>query len=129
MGKSWSLLRYPYILSLTYNAFRMPSTHSTTITYYATYILLASLYLPIHHTLPQHWTTRIVPPLIVLPWAGLIALSRIWLGHHTLAQVSVGCSFGFGFAWLWFYLWTEALNKYGIEAEQLWQAYYLAYWK
>ncbi|KAJ3856021.1 DnaJ domain-containing protein [Lentinula lateritia] len=107
----------------------MPSTHSTTITYYATYILLSSLYLPIHYTLPQHWTTRIVPPLIVLPWAALIALSRIWLGHHTLAQVSVGCSFGFGFAWLWFYLWTEALNKYGVEAEQIWQAYYLDHWK
>ncbi|KAJ4487974.1 phosphatidic acid phosphatase type 2/haloperoxidase [Lentinula aciculospora] len=106
----------------------MPSTHSTIITYYATYVFLASLYLPIHHTLPQSWTTRILPPLIVLPWAALIALSRIWLGHHTLAQVSAGCTFGFGFAWLWFYMWTNGLNEYGVEAERMWQSH-LALWK
>ncbi|KAJ4000801.1 DnaJ domain-containing protein [Lentinula boryana] len=101
----------------------MPSTHSTTITYYATYTLLASIYLPIHHTLPQSWMSRILPPLIVLPWATVIALSRIWLGHHTLAQVSVGCSFGFAFAWLWFYMWTNGLNKYGVDAEQMWHSH------
>ncbi|KAJ3977759.1 phosphatidic acid phosphatase type 2/haloperoxidase [Lentinula raphanica] len=100
----------------------MPSTHSTTITYYATYILLASVYLPIHHTLPQSSITRILPPLVVVPWATVIALSRIWLGHHTLSQVSAGCTLGFGFAWFWFYQWTSGLNRYGLEVEQMWHS-------
>ncbi|KAE9396060.1 PAP2-domain-containing protein [Gymnopus androsaceus JB14] len=101
----------------------MPSTHSATMTYYATYILLASLYLPIHRTLPQSWITRIGPPLVVLPWATVIALSRIWLGHHTLAQVSVGCTFGFVFALSWFAMWTHGLNEQGLKLEHLWESY------
>ncbi|KAJ3733017.1 hypothetical protein DFJ43DRAFT_272771 [Lentinula guzmanii] len=100
----------------------MPSTHSTTSTYYATYILLAALYLPIHQSLPQTSTTRILSLLIVLPWATMIALSRLWLGHHTLAQILVGCALGFGFACLWFFIWVSGLNGYGVKAEQSWRS-------
>jgi len=96
----------------------MPSTHSATITYYATYVPLACLYLPIHASLPQSTLTRVVPPLIVVPWASLISISRIWLGHHTWPQVTVGCSYGLAFACVWFIAWTHGLSEYGKTLEQ-----------
>jgi len=101
----------------------MPSTHSAAMSYYAAYILLASFYLPIHHTLPQSWITRTIPPLIVLPWATMVALSRIRLGHHTWAQVFAGSTFGLAFTVFWFSMWTHGLNDYGLKAEQLWESY------
>ncbi|KIK59909.1 hypothetical protein GYMLUDRAFT_261882 [Collybiopsis luxurians FD-317 M1] len=107
----------------------MPSTHSGSVAYYATYITLASLYLPVHDTLPQSWLTRILPPLVILPMAGLIAVSRVWLGHHTWAQVSVGCSFGLVFGCSWFYLWTHGLNELGIAVEQLWKSHLDCYYR
>ncbi|KAJ3725973.1 phosphatidic acid phosphatase type 2/haloperoxidase [Lentinula raphanica] len=100
----------------------MPSTHSTTSTFYATYILLAAVYLPIHQSLPQNSMTRVLSLLIALPWATMIALSRLWLGHHTPAQVSVGCTLGFCFAWLWFHFWASGLNEYGFRVEQFWRS-------
>lgn len=63
----------------------MPSTHSSVIIYYATYVSLASLLLRPESpwsALPQYFGL-----LIVAPWAVTIAISRIWLGHHTAEQV------------------------------------------
>lgn len=96
----------------------MPSTHSATITFFGTYIPLACIWLPIHPSLPQSRFTWLVPPLIVVPWASLIAVSRIWLGHHTWQQVAVGCSYGFAFAWLWFTMWSHGLVEHGRVVEQ-----------
>jgi dolichyldiphosphatase len=67
--------------------------------------------------------SRILVPIIVLPWAALIALSRIWLGHHTWPQVAVGCAYGVGFACIWFALWTQGLNELGRTAEELVEAF------
>ncbi|KII94108.1 hypothetical protein PLICRDRAFT_88372 [Plicaturopsis crispa FD-325 SS-3] len=100
-------------------SYGMPSTHSATITYYASYIPLACAYLPIHTSLPSGTTTRIIPPLIVVPWAGLIAMSRVWLGHHTWLQVIVGCSYGLAFASVWFALWTNGLDDRGRTLERM----------
>lgn len=91
----------------------MPSTHSATITYFAVYVPLACAFLPLHPSLPDHAMSRIIPVSIVVPWAALIAMSRVWLGHHTWEQVAAGCSYGVGFAALWFALWTKGLNDYG----------------
>lgn len=99
------------------NFSRMPSTHSATITYFGTYIPLACAYLPIHLSFPSSAISRIVPPLIVIPWAVLIAISRIWLGHHTWPQVLCGCAYGFAFAFLWFAIWAHGGNQYGGIAE------------
>lgn len=68
--------------------------------------------------------TRVLPPLIVVPWAGLIAVSRVWLGHHTWAQVAAGCSYGVAFASIWFALWVNDLHDYGRVVEQ-WLIEYL----
>ncbi|ETW87237.1 hypothetical protein HETIRDRAFT_413567 [Heterobasidion irregulare TC 32-1] len=95
----------------------MPSTHSATITYFGTYIPLACAYLPIHPSFPSSAMSRTVPPLIVIPWAALIAISRIWLGHHTWPQVLCGCAYGFAFAFLWFAIWTHGGSQYGDIAE------------
>ncbi|OJT05935.1 hypothetical protein TRAPUB_3225 [Trametes pubescens] len=96
----------------------MPSTHSAVITYFATYITLACMYLPIHPSLPASPAlTRVLPPLVVVPLASTIALSRIWLGHHTWPQVTVGVAHGLLFAPLWFKLWTDGWDEYGRMVE------------
>ncbi|KAF9053662.1 DnaJ-domain-containing protein [Hymenopellis radicata] len=43
---------------------------------------------------------RTLPPLVIVPLALLIALSRLWLGHHTVPQVLAGCSYGILFSFL-----------------------------
>lgn len=96
----------------------MPSTHSATITYYGTYIPLACIFLPLHHSFSSSSLSpsqslpliRILPPLVVIPWAALIALSRVWLGHHTWKQVAVGCVYGFWFACIWLTGWVFGMQ-------------------
>ncbi|KAJ7685174.1 hypothetical protein DFH06DRAFT_1157697 [Mycena polygramma] len=98
----------------------MPSTHSSTIAFYAAFVQLACIYLPLHPSVPAGETARVLVPIVVLPWAALIAMSRVWLGHHTWAQVAVGCAYGVAFAGLWFTLWTRAgLNEHGRMVEEL----------
>ncbi|KAI0356879.1 phosphatidic acid phosphatase type 2/haloperoxidase, partial [Trametes cingulata] len=98
----------------------MPSTHSATITYFATYITLACVYLPIHPSLPASPSiSRFLPPLVVVPLASTIAVSRIWLGHHTWPQVAAGCAYGLLFAPVWFKLWTGGWNEYGRTMEEM----------
>ncbi|PCH34020.1 PAP2-domain-containing protein [Wolfiporia cocos MD-104 SS10] len=99
-------------------SYGMPSTHSATISYYATYITLACLYLPIHRSLPSSVLTRVVPPSIAVPWAATIAVSRTWLGYHTWPQVAAGCAYGLLFTPIWFSLWTRGANEYGAELER-----------
>ncbi|KAH8099286.1 phosphatidic acid phosphatase type 2/haloperoxidase [Cristinia sonorae] len=93
--------------------FGMPSTHSAVIAYYATYTMLAAVSLPIHESLPQSQWTRIIPPLVIVPWAASIAISRLWLGHHTVPQVLVGSIHGIVLAPLWLRLWTTYGDEYG----------------
>ncbi|KAI0937267.1 hypothetical protein AcW1_001290 [Taiwanofungus camphoratus] len=96
----------------------MPSTHSAVITYFAAYITLACAFLPIHRSLPSGTITRLLPPLIVLPWASIIAISRIWLGHHTYPQVVAGVAYGLLFTPIWFTIWIRGGNEYGRMLEQ-----------
>ncbi|THU89510.1 hypothetical protein K435DRAFT_674621 [Dendrothele bispora CBS 962.96] len=104
-------------------SYGMPSTHSATISYYATYIPLACIYSPIHHSLPQHTITRVLPPLIVVPLASLIAASRVWLGHHNWAQVLAGCLYGVTFAFICFGVWNSGAHEYGSILEQTLDSY------
>jgi len=99
-------------------SYGMPSTHSATITFFATYILLAATYLPVHHSFPLNSTSRVVPVLITFPWAVMIVMSRVWLGHHTWAQVLAGSAYGVVFAFVWYALWTGGLNEYGKVVEK-----------
>lgn len=82
----------------------MPSTHSSSCTFFAAYATLASLYLPVH---PRLHPAAIYAPLVMVPWASLIVSSRVWLGYHTWPQVAAGTALGVVFASVWFRLWIE----------------------
>ncbi|TCD68091.1 hypothetical protein EIP91_011544 [Steccherinum ochraceum] len=98
--------------------FGMPSTHSAVISYYAVYSLLAAAFLPTHLSFEQAEWLRVVAPLIIVPWATTIAISRIWLGHHTVPQVLVGFAHGLVIAPAWFHLWQQYGNTYGSYVER-----------
>ena len=88
----------------------MPSTHSATITFFATYISLSCAHLPTHPSLlrllpASAW--RAAAPVLVVPLASTIALSRLWLGHHTVPQVAAGVACGLVLAPAWYALWTD----------------------
>ncbi|KAH9082151.1 hypothetical protein EDB83DRAFT_2214462, partial [Lactarius deliciosus] len=108
---------------IQHHAHRMPSTHSATITFYGTYIPMACAWLPLHPSLPRGSLFRTLVTLVTIPWAFTVPGSRIWLGHHTTAQVVVGCAYGFVFACMWFSLWTLGLNVLGKIVEDLVRAY------
>ncbi|KAG8925517.1 hypothetical protein FRC02_009616 [Tulasnella sp. 418] len=86
----------------------MPSTHSAAISFYATYITVASLCLPSRG--PFTSIPKTLPPIIFIPWASSVACSRIWLGYHTGAQVIAGVSVGVVTALVWFKLWTSGAD-------------------
>ena len=102
---------------------RMPSTHSATITFYGTYITMACAWLPLHYSLPESSLLRPLMTLVAVPWAFIVPGSRMWLGHHTIAQVVVGCAYGFAFACMWFLLWTHGLSALGEIVEDHVRAY------
>jgi dolichyldiphosphatase len=88
----------------------MPSTHSAAISFLATYIILASLYLPLH---PSFSSENVrLSPLITTPWAIAVVMSRVWLGHHTWPQVFAGASYGLILASVLFGLWRGGLSEY-----------------
>ncbi|KAL1673343.1 hypothetical protein EV122DRAFT_283071 [Schizophyllum commune] len=99
----------------------MPSTHSAVVAYFSTYVLLASARLPIHPSLPSDpLITRTLPALIIVPWATLVACSRVWLGKHSWIQVLAGCAYGTLFASVAFLVWTRGeLSQYNDWTEGL----------
>ena len=62
---------------------------------------------------------RVVPAITAVPWATLVVMSRVWLGHHTWPQVIVGALYGVVFASVWISLWTNRLQQHGQELELL----------
>lgn len=104
----------------------MPSTHSAAMTFMATYITLAAMQLPLHRSIatfitnhPSHEATlRTIGPSVGVVWAALVALSRIWLGHHTPGQVFAGCFVGVCFAFAWFQSYVLGLNAVGGQLEE-----------
>jgi len=104
-------------------SYGMPSTHSATAAFYATYLALACIYLPIHKRLPQNDALRYLTPVFFLPWAYVIAKSRIWMGRHTVAQVLVGLAMGSVLAVGWFRSWTSGFNEQGQMLEDLFEPY------
>ncbi|KAG8999651.1 hypothetical protein FRB93_013170 [Tulasnella sp. JGI-2019a] len=95
----------------------MPSTHSTVIIYYATYIPLASLYL--EPEVPYSSLPRLLPLAIVVPWAATIACSRVWLGHHTFGQVAAGSAAGVICGLGWFWWWNHGAEELAGEITSL----------
>lgn len=118
----------------------MPSTHSSSISFFGTYLSLSSLLLPLHprvtSLLPfydtvfaplgpgaveasfwrsflSHWgerMTRIALAVFFLAGAGSVCWSRVRLGHHTRAQVIAGISLGSCVALFWMTLWLGIVD-------------------
>ncbi|KAG1715693.1 hypothetical protein ID866_1456, partial [Astraeus odoratus] len=82
----------------------MPSTHSSSCTFFAAYATFASIYLPLHSRLHP---LAVYSPIVMVPWAMLVVVSRVWLGYHTWPQVAAGTALGIGFASLWFRIWVD----------------------
>ncbi|GAK61920.1 uncharacterized protein PAN0_001c0115 [Moesziomyces antarcticus] len=91
----------------------MPSTHSATISFMGTYIVLSSLLLPLHPSLVLDRTStqsdqmvRIWLALLGVAAPVLVMWSRVRLGVHTRAQTLVGAALGVAKAIIWFTLWN-----------------------
>lgn len=102
------LIRQPRPDSTRKQTFGMPSTHSASIGFMGTYLVLASLLLAPHPLLTRLSET----PAHRCASAGLAALlavgvwwSRIRLGHHTTAQVVAGGTLGSSMAVVAFVQW------------------------
>ncbi|KAG1772688.1 hypothetical protein EDD22DRAFT_859704 [Suillus occidentalis] len=78
-------------------SYGMPSSHALTCTFFATYITIACLKLPVHPTLPSFASFA---PLVVLPWLFMIITSRVRL-------VAAGTALGVCCASFWFKLWMD----------------------
>ncbi|KAI0033159.1 phosphatidic acid phosphatase type 2/haloperoxidase [Vararia minispora EC-137] len=104
-------------------SYGMPSTHSASMAFFATYIPLACAYLPIHSSLPDAAYIIVLPPFLIIPCAMLVTISRTWLGHHTWPQVLVGCSYGVAFALLWYNAWIRGVQEYGAIVEDMVREY------
>lgn len=118
----------------------MPSTHSSSISFFGTYLSLSSLFLPLHPRVTSlipfyslflsplgpgavepsfwrhfltHWgerVTRISMAIFFLAGAGSVCWSRVRLGHHTRAQVIAGISLGSTVAVCWLVLWLGVVD-------------------
>ncbi|KAG2037276.1 PAP2-domain-containing protein [Suillus americanus] len=85
-------------------SYGMPSSHASACTFFATYITITCLQLPVHPTLPS---SAMFVPVVILPWTFMIVVSRVWLDHHTWPQVAVGTALGACCASFWFKLWMD----------------------
>lgn len=106
----------------------MPSTHSSSIAFFGTYLSLSSLLLPRHPRVTDllpFWsslgelgqqTTRVGLAGVWIAGAGTVCWSRVRLGHHTPAQVLVGATLGSAVAVVWLSLWV-GLKEVGVLRE------------
>ncbi|EST06663.1 Phosphatidic acid phosphatase type 2/haloperoxidase [Kalmanozyma brasiliensis GHG001] len=98
----------------------MPSTHSSTISFMGTYILLSSLLLPLHPSLhlgsgaaARDNMAHIWIALVGVVAPVLVMWSRVQLGVHTPAQTLVGAALGVVKACLWFTAWNGTQVVFG----------------
>lgn len=82
----------------------MPSTHSTSIAFFMTYILLTSEPLSFRS-------------LATLVWGGAIMWSRVHLGYHTKEQVLVGAMIGLFGGLVWRWAWLNLATRRGFASE------------
>lgn len=79
-------------------SYGMPSSHSQVMAFFATYCHCA-----VHYVTPS----TIVLAGILYIFTAMVLWSRVRLGHHTLAQVSVGTLVGASMATIWYQLWQH----------------------
>lgn len=99
-------------------SYGMPSTHSAVVFFYAGTVILTSTTLPIHSSLPAHPYVRVWPPVVAGTSALLVALSRVWRGHHDFLQIAAGSLYGGVCSVIAYKLWIGGLDVYGHSLEQ-----------
>lgn len=82
-----------------------------------TYIMLSSLFLPLHPTFSLDASsddmTRIWIALVGIAAPVLVMWSRVQLGVHTPAQTLVGAALGVAKAYIWFTAWNGTTLVFG----------------
>jgi dolichyldiphosphatase len=96
----------------------MPSTHSAVVFFYAGAVVLTSTALPIHSSLPDHPHMRAWPPVVASTSAIVVALSRVWRGHHDFLQIAAGSLYGAVCSVIAYELWINGLDVYGHSLER-----------
>lgn len=91
------------------DGYGMPSSHSQFIWYFAVY---GSLYL-FNYIHLDHTVWKVLTSAAMFALAILVAVSRIYLGYHTLNQVIIGSLVGISFGLFW-YSTTKFLHSHGI---------------
>ncbi|CDH53440.1 predicted protein [Lichtheimia corymbifera JMRC:FSU:9682] len=79
-------------------SYGMPSSHSQVMAFFATYCHCAVSYVT---------PLTIALASILYIFTAMVLWSRVRLGHHTLAQVSVGTLVGASMATMWHQLWQQ----------------------
>ncbi|EAU88553.2 DnaJ domain-containing protein [Coprinopsis cinerea okayama7 len=106
----------------------MPSTHSAVVSFQAAYVILACLNMPIHPSIPLQESQRLLPIVVIVPWAIAIMVSRVRLGYHTWTQVLAGFTTGVPFAAIAYDLWNRGVNDYAFAVEQFVKPYLTRVW-
>lgn len=96
----------------------MPSTHSAVVFFYAGVVVLASTALPIHSSLADIPYMRVWPPAAASTSAIVVALSRVWRGHHDFLQIAAGSLYGAACSVIAYELWIGGLDCYGHSLER-----------
>ena len=96
----------------------MPSTHSAVMFFYAGAVILTSTTLPIHSSLSDHSYIRVWPPVVVGTSAVVVALSRVWRGHHDFLQIAAGSMYGAACSVIAYEMWINGLYVYGHSLER-----------
>jgi dolichyldiphosphatase len=108
----------------------MPSTHSSSISFFGVYLSLCIARLKPHPRFLPHLLSRrgdsndfslpirALLTAAVLYGAVSVMWSRVRLGHHTPAQVIGGASVGGSLACICFWVWQTTLSSYAPLAER-----------
>ncbi|KAI9314918.1 PAP2 superfamily-domain-containing protein [Dichotomocladium elegans] len=92
-------------------SYGMPSSHSLVMAFFSMYCHL-SLSLPTSSSVNRSSLLLLLLVKTVLYTAtALVVWSRVYLGYHSLSQVSVGCLVGVTMAYGWHLLWQKAVVK------------------
>ncbi|SNX84133.1 uncharacterized protein MEPE_02841 [Melanopsichium pennsylvanicum] len=112
----------------------MPSTHSATISFMGTYIVLLSLFLPLHPSLSLASTflegDSAASDKMVRSWMAIIGFvtpvlvmwSRVRLGVHTPAQTLAGAALGVAKACIWFTVWNGTQLLFCSDSSTPWSS-------
>jgi len=91
--------------------------------FYAGAVVLASTTLPIHSSLPDHPGIRVWPPILAATSAIVVALSRVWRGHHDFLQIAAGSLYGAVCSFIAYEMWIGGLDLHGHLLEKCLDAF------